>query len=378
MSRSTKQTTTTNVRQRKNGLWEGRYRYQGKQKAVYGKTRKEVRDKLSQIQADLANDEFVDETNMTVGEWLNEYLNTYISDVKNSTLSSYEIVIRKHLIPALGRTKLKELSPIQVQRFYKKLVQDGLSAKTVRNIHGVLHEALDKAIRMEILKRNVTDLCDLPKVRENEMHPLSDDQLQEFLSRAKEDPFYYPLFYIAFFTGLRECELIGLTWDCLDFKRNTIRVYRQYVRIDYGPRKGEYDFAPLKNNKERTFRIASSVASMFKQVKQRQSEQKLRAGSSFQNKRGFVFTREDGRNVSASTMYHHYKAIVEAMDLPDVRFHDARHTYAMLSIQNGVDIKTLSESLGHATVAFTLDVYGHKLLFRGRFHLPATKRLKTV
>ncbi len=351
--------TTTNVRQRKDGRWEGRYRAEGKQRAVYGKTKKEARDKLTEKLAEIESGEFMEETNMTVEQWMNEYLSSYVMDLKESTMSNYEISIRRHIVPGLGRIKLKELAPVQVQRFYRSLIGKGLSAKTIHNVHGILHEGLDKAVKMGFLKKNVTDLCDLPKVRKVEMHPLSSKQLREFMERADEDPFYKPIFHIAFFTGMREAEIVGLTWDCINFETNTIRVYRQYVRLDYGPRKGQYDFTPLKNGKERSFRVASSVMQTFRYLKQRQAEQKLKAGSSFQNKRNFVMTREDGRPISASTMYHHYKEIVEAMGLPDVRFHDARHTYATLALQNHVDPKTLSMALGHATVAFTLDIYGH-------------------
>ena len=200
---------TTNVRQRKDGLWEGRYRADGNQRSVYGKTKKEARDKLTQKLAEIESGEFIDETNMTVEQWMMEYINVYVMDVKESTMSGYMTSIRQHIIPALGNIKVKELTPVQVQRFYRSLTAKGLSAKTVRNIHGILHEALDKAVKMELLKKNVTDLCDLPKVRKKEMHPLTSSQLKEFLRRAEQDdPFYAPIFYIAFFTGMREAELI--------------------------------------------------------------------------------------------------------------------------------------------------------------------------
>ena len=142
MSKTTRQTTTTNVRQRKNGLWEGRYRHDGKQKSVYGKTRKEVRDKLSKIQSELAEETYVDETNMTVEQWLKEFMDVYINDVKGATIVSYETMARLHINPTLGSIRLKELTAAQVQRFYKKLSNDGFAPKTIRGIHGFLHEAL--------------------------------------------------------------------------------------------------------------------------------------------------------------------------------------------------------------------------------------------
>lgn len=342
---------STNIRQRPDGMWEARLMVNGKRKSVYAKTKKEVKEKLVKMMQDANDGLMIDESSMTVMKWMEEYIASYMSDVKPATMAAYVNDINRHIIPALGKIKLKDLSPIQVQRFYKDLITSGLSPKTVRDIHGVLHGALDKAIRMDMIKRNVSELCDLPKNRKKEMHPLSDVQVQDFLQRARDgDPDFYPVFFIAFFTGMRQCQIVGLTWDCIDFNNGTIHIYRQYSCIEYGQRKGQYDFAPLKNDKERTFRVATSVMTMLRKVKLSQV---------IINRKGFVFTRSDGRPISASTMYHHFKRIVTDMGLPQVRFHDARHTFATLSIQNGVDIKTLSLALGHATASFTLDVYGH-------------------
>ena len=190
------------------------------------------------------------------------------------------------------------------------------------------------------------------------MHTLSDVELRRFLAIAKDDPFYL-MYYVDFFTGLRESELIGLTWDCIDFAKGTVRVYRQFVRIASGPDKGKMMFTSLKNHKERTIHPAPSVMDALKQAKEKQNRQRLLAGSSWDNVYNMIFTRSNGMFVRFKTLYVHFKAIVKQMGRPEVRFHDVRHTYATLSLQSHVDPKTLSEALGHATVAFTLDVYGH-------------------
>lgn len=190
------------------------------------------------------------------------------------------------------------------------------------------------------------------------MHTLSDVELRRFLAIAKDDPFYL-MYYVDFFTGLRESELIGLTLDCIDFAKGTIRVYRQFVRIASGPDKGKMMFTSLKNHKERTIHPAPSVMDALRQAKEKQNRQRLLAGSSWDNVYDMVFTRDNGMFVRFKTLYVHFKAIVKQMGRPEVRFHDVRHTYATLSLQSHVDPKTLSEALGHATVAFTLDVYSH-------------------
>ena len=136
-------------------------------------------------------------------------------------------------------------------------------------------------------------------------------------------------------------------------------MYRQFVRIASGPDKGKMMFTSLKNHKERTIHPAPSVMEALRQAKEKQNRQRLLAGSSWDNVYDMVFTRDNGMFIRFKTLYVHFKAIVKRMGRPEVRFHDVRHTYATLSLQSHVDPKTLSEALGHATVAFTLDVYGH-------------------
>ena len=217
---------------------------------------------------------------------------------------------------------------------------------------------LDKAVKMDMIRRNVSDNCELPRIQRHEMYPLSKEELGRFMELAKDDP-YYLMMRLDFFTGLRESELIGLSWDCVDFERNRLRVYRQFVRISSGPDKGKMMYTPLKNGKERTIVLSATAMEVLRQAKRKQSEMRLRAGSSWENEHNMVFTRENGHFVRFKTLYTHFKEIVKKMNRPEVRFHDVRHTYATLSLQSHVDPKTLSEALGHATVAFTLEVYGH-------------------
>ena len=158
------------------------------------------------------------------------------------------------------------------------------------------------------------------------MHTLSDVELRRFLAIAKDDPFYL-MYHVDFFTGLRESELIGLTWDCIDFAKGTIRVYRQFVRITSGPDKGKMMFTSLKNHKERTIHPAPSVMDALRQAKEKQNRQRLLAGSSWDNVYDMVFTRDNGMFIRFKTLYVHFKALVSRLNRPEVRFHDIRHPY---------------------------------------------------
>lgn len=155
------------------------------------------------------------------------------------------------------------------------------------------------------------------------------------------------------------CLLLGIHQLFTHFEKHTLRIYRQFVRIASGPDKGKMMYTPLKNGKERTITLTVTALNVLREAKRKQNEMHLRAGSSWHNEYNMIFTRSNGMFVRFKTLCVHFKAIVKQMGRPEVRFHDVRHTYATLAIQSEIDFKTLSLSLGHATVAFTLDTYGH-------------------
>lgn len=219
------------------------------------------------------------------------------------------------MLPYIGNVKLKKVTTRQLQDLLLKVQRKGLSAKTIRNIHGVIHSMLDKAVKLELLNRNVSVSCELPKVSKSEMHTLSDREVSIFLKCAQGDPLY-AMFFVDLFTGLRQAELIGLTWDCVDFATGNIYVKRQYALIDAGPDKGKYMFATLKNGKPRIVTPPPSVMAMLQQVKVMQNKQRLKAGPSWHNPENFVFTREDGRFIHMNSAYRHLKKIVTAMGRP--------------------------------------------------------------
>ena len=345
------------IRLRKDGRWEGIATTPYGRKSVYGLNKEEVRRKLGEIKSDVDKGDYIDETNMTVEEWMNEWQSLYL-DVKPGTLRKYEGDIRNHIIPSLGGIKLAELTVADVETSYIQWKKEGLSAKSVKNVHGVLHKALDKAVSKGMIRKNVTVECERPKVKHVEMHPLEDEEVPEFLHCAEED-ILYPLYYVALFTGMRQSEIMGLTWDCINVSKGKIRIYRQLLRVNAYKQKGEYKFVETKTGKQRIIEPPHQVIQMLENVKRQQKEWERTCGAAWKNTDGLVFTNPDGMHLSSSNVYRHFKRIVNKMGLDDVRFHDLRHTYAVISIENGVDMKTLSMSMGHHSVAFTMDKYGH-------------------
>lgn len=313
-----------NIRKRANGTWEARVMIDGKSKSVYGKTQNEVRKKLTEIRADVDNGTFVDAKQITVGAYMQEWLDGK-AGIKIETYTRYERDIRLYIVPSIGKVKLKELRPDMLRKLYKQMTDKQLSDKTISNLHGTLHSALQQAVDDGLIKESAANKVKPPRSGkpQEEMHPFKDEQVELFLQAAKGNQFE-ALYYVAMFTGMRQGEIIGLTWDCIDFQRGTIHLYRQLRREE--KKGGKYRFTSLKNKEERTFQAPDSVLQMLKRVKLQQAENKLKAGSVWTNTE-LVFVKEDGSHVFARTVYENFKRIVRSIGLPQVRFHDLRHPY---------------------------------------------------
>lgn len=356
------------IRKRTDGRWEARFTTgfdpaTGKQvqKSIYGKTQKEVREKLTQITAELDDGTYMEPSKILLADWLNTWLAEYTGSTKPHTKRSYEATIENHIKPALGDKTLRELTPVHVQRFVnhlesKKSNDKSLNPKTVKNIHGVLHSALQQAVRIGYLKVNPASLTILPKRSKAEITPLKDQQVGQFLSAIKGHEFEY-LYLVDLFTGVRQSELLGLKWEDIDFGQGIITIRRQLQFL--GHKYGGYQFTTPKNNKTRQIIPAQFVIDVLRQQRCHQIEMRFKAGPAWNNSENLVFTDSLGHHLKHDLIYRQLKRIFAQMGIPYLRFHDLRHSYAVLSIQAGDDIKTIQENLGHYSAAFTLDVYGH-------------------
>ena len=325
------------------------------QKSVSGKTQKDVREKLKKVLNELENDTYVELCKMTVGEWLDTWAKEYLNNVKVLTEENYLNQISNHLKPGIGHVKLECLNTHTIQRLYNSLqAEKRLSAKTIKNIHGVLHQALSQAVDSGYIRKNPSDACKLPKVDKSEIVALEPEQMSALLQQAQSDS-YSNLFITALFTGLRQSELIGLSWDCVNLEAGVITVKQQLQCKD-----GEYFMSTPKNGKPRILVPAPLVMEALRQEKTKQDEWRSAAGNSWNNPHNLVFTDSLGKNLVRRTVVKHFKKITARCGIdPTFRFHDLRHSYAVASLQAGDDIKTIQANLGHATAAFTLQVYAH-------------------
>lgn len=351
------------IRQRPDGRWEARYTLgidpgTGKQiqKSVYGKTQKEVRQKLTAILADQDNGTYMDIPRIKTADWLNTWVTEYIGNVKPATLKNYQDHVRLNIIPYIGAVTLSKLNTEMIQQMYNELQSEkGLSPKTIKNIHGVLHRALEQAQKMGYIRNNPLAAVTLPRIEKKQIKPLEDDELCAFLKEIRGDP-YELVYFVTVFTGLRQGEVFGLTWDCVNFEKQTLLINKQH-----GKRKGtcEYGFSSLKNDRPRVIEAADSVMDALQKQKTRQQRWAALLQGEWNNPDNLVFTTETGRYLCNQTVYLAFKKVMRRLRLDDVRFHDLRHTFAVNSLKSGDDIKTVQENLGHQTAAFTLDVYAH-------------------
>lgn len=351
------------IRQRPDGRWEARYTVgrdpgTGKQiqRSIYGATQKDVRLKLQQATIDINHGVYSDPTQLTVGQWLDLWHSDFLGSIKPSTVTAYKQHIRNHLKPAFNVIKLTSLKPAQIQKFYNELQRSGLSPKTIKNIHGVFHKSLSQAVLLGYIRVNPSTVCKLPRIEKAEINPLDSAELTSFL-KAINGHRLESLYTVALFTGMRLGEILGLTWDRIDFQQGTILIDRQLLR----PReKGDnFVFGPLKNDKPRKITPAPFIMETLQAHRVKQLQEKLRAGSLWVDGPGYVFTGELGGHASYWTLITHLKSILQSLGIAPRRFHDLRHTYAVAALRSGDDVKTVQVNLGHHTAAFTLDIYGH-------------------
>ena len=353
------------IRKRGDNRWEGRYfdPVLDKQRSVYGKTQKEVREKLKSKLRDLDGGLNSIGEKTTVGEWLDIWIKSYNSNIKPLTIDSYTAIIKNHIKPIIGNIVLQRLETHNIQTMYNDLIDKetgkGLSVKTLRNVHGVVHKSMEQAFKLNYIKRNPVNACVIPQYHKKEIVPMDSDTVKTFIKAIKTDEFS-DVYFVTLFTGLRQGEVLGLKWDCIDFKTGAITIKTQLQK-----RKGKgshYYLTSPKNKKSRIIFPAQTVLDVLSQVKKRQERLKKLSGENWNTDptwENLVFTNENGRYLIPYTVYNHYKKIVKRMKEQHLRFHDLRHSFAVVSLENGDDIKVIQETLGHHSAAFTLDTYSH-------------------
>lgn len=350
------------IRQRADGRWEGRYvigyddKGYPKTKNVLAKTKRECAEKLRKLKEELGgikSDKV--KPDMRFGDWLEYWYETHSKPkIRPTTQLGYESRIRLHIVPEIGNIPLNKLTQNDLQQFYARLKKngrkslierygEGLSDRMVRMCHATCRTALEKAVQDGLIRTNPAIGCKLPPKRARELQVLDRDELQRFLIQAQAEG-YYELFLLDLATGLRRGELMALQWDDLDFETGVLNVNKQVYQVN-----GELQFSePKTKNSIRKIVLPPSVVEVLREYRKTVDSRWM-----------FPSPVKEDCPLTPGVVRKRLQLILEHAGCKHVRFHDLRHTFATLALQNGMDVKTLSAMLGHVSAATTLDIYTH-------------------
>ena len=351
------------IRKRSDGRWEARiiigHKNDGSPmyKSAFAKTQKSALKQLHQL-LDLYRDvDLTEECRMTLGEWMDKWMDEYmIFTIKENTIKGYRSQIDHQIKPFIGHKQLASLTTADIQKFYNKIKKEGrvhphpihghvLSDSMVRKIHMMLHEAMEVAVRERYIVRNPTDNTTIPKKTTTEKQVLDDSQLNRFLEAIQGEPYWHDFFYVEVMTGLRRGEICGIKWSDIDFNEGTLCIKRS-VSTKEG---GGVSIGETKTDAGvRTIIMPPSVATLL-----------WKKRSDAINEWVFPHYTNPSDPLHPSSAYKKLKNLLKRLELPLLRFHDLRHTFATQATDGGVDPKTLAGILGHTDASFTLDTYTH-------------------
>jgi integrase len=330
------------VYRRKDGLGVGQYKIEtpsgAKTKYICSKTRKGAASKLADALAERDSGLVYDCGSVSLGDYLGRWLEATKGTVRERTWIRAEVDVRVHIDPSLGKSRLDRLSALRLQSFYGMKLDSGLSPRTVQIIHATLHKALKQAVRWQLNPRNVAESVDPPKAEEKEIEPLDEGHARGLLKAAEGDELE-ALYVLAITTGMRSGELLGLKWEDVDFRAETLRVNRTLFNGRVHP--------PKTSKSRRCIRLSRPALVALKNHG--------RTGE-------WVFCTGVGTPISVHNLHNRsWKPLLKKAGLPHERFHDLRHTCATLLLTKGVHPKVVQELLGHSSISVTLDTYSHVL-----------------
>ena len=354
---------------KRNGKWQisvevGQDPVTGKRKRKYGtaETKKEAKKLEARLIKDYQKGITIDSSKITLKEHLKEWLKEDCTGLAPRTYASYKMIIEKHLIPALGQLKMNEINTKHIMSYQNYKLEEGcikdkggLSNRTVQYHHRVLSRALKVAARWQIIDNNPCEFVDAPSVRKPDIETLGVSDLEKLIMTAK-GTWFFEILLIAIYTGMRRGEILGLRWKDINFEKEEIKVRQQAQHI----RNEGIILRALKSDAAiREIEIPSFIIKLLKKIKSDQSEIKLSLGGKY-NDKDLVFCYGDGSPRNPQGVTKKFNKLLEEADInKNYRFHDLRHTFATLALQEGTEMKTLQKILGHSTYSTTADLYTH-------------------
>lgn len=317
-------------------------------------SKKEAQVFLSEKLAESHKGTYIEPSQMTVGECIEEWLQVYAHPrLAANTIRGYEVNFNCHTIPYIGNVKIQKLSAATIQGMYQELEKKGLSPRSIQYVHTTLHEVLKYAYKMQIIPRNPAEFVSVPKQQKYKAQIYDRKEVENLLEAAKGTRFDIPI-RLAVGLGLRRGELLALQWPDIDFQNNTVSVNKNLVYADKKYTVGE----PKTQSGIRKLAAPPSLMEALRHHRVRQSENKLAFGKAYQDNQ-LVCCRPDGQYINPATFSNAFGDFLKTHELRHIRWHDLRHTNATLMLQAGVSAKVASERLGHANISITMDIYTH-------------------
>lgn len=346
------------IYRRQDGRWTAAITLENhRRKTFYGKTRKEVQDKLNVALHEQKQGTIATGPQQLLKPYLERWLEqVYKPSVKVSSYNQYRSVVRRHLVPGLGHVPLQKLTPEKVQAFYAQKLEEGKSPKLIQLIHAVLRQALENAVKWNLVSRNVAKLVSLPRIERYEAQTLTIEQARHLLEVARGSRLEAMLL-VALNTGMRRGELLALRWSDVDFGNKLIFVHRTVNYV------GGFKFVetePKTRSSRRKIAVTSKVLEALKVHREQQSDVRLKAGQNW-HENDLVFCNMHGGFLLGNTVLSQFRRLLVEASLPHMRFHDLRHSMATILLESDMHPKKVQERLGHSSIAITMDVYSHVL-----------------
>lgn len=340
--------------QRKDGLWCGQVSLEGRRLTKYGKTQKEVRQWIKEMLAKIDGGLTYEGTELTLERFIENWLSGKELSRRPKTVIQYRQISTQHILPVMGKMRLQDIQSAHVKQLYTLKKEEGRGDRTVQLIHSTLHNALKQAVREGILGRNPVEAVERPKVEQAEMQTLDEDQARQFLITAAGSTFE-AVYYLALTTGMREGELLGLKWSDLDWNKSVFFIQRQLQQI-----KGQgYVLVPPKTKAgRRHLKVGPGTLKQLDAHRNRQALDRAVAGERWQEN-DLIFPTTIGTLLDYKRVTTEFKRILKRAGLPEIRFHDLRHTSLSSLLDMGTPINTVQRRAGHSKASTTVNVYGH-------------------
>lgn len=343
------------IYQRKNGLWCAQVSLEGYRLTKYARTQRECREWIKQTLSYIENGMTFASTRVTLEEYLESWLNGKELSKRPKTVRQYTQISHKYLIPGLGQVRLQDLRPEHIRSFYMAF-QDKAGTRTLQLIHAVLNCAMNQAVREGLLGRNPVDAVERPTYNPGERTVLDDDGVRALLQTAAGSR-YEMLYLFAIVTGMRLGELLALKWSDVNWKKGFIQVQRQ---LQFIKGKGPVFLPPKTKAGNRPIGLSQGVMNRLQEHRQRQEEEKATAGDAWQE-HDLIFPSTSGTPQDRGNLSRIFKSTLQQAELPNIRFHDLRHTSITLLLDQGISINTVQRRAGHSKASTTTNIYGHSI-----------------